>query len=128
MFKHLRVAQFFTLLVACLPFCPPSAFGQLVTGEYPHPSPMQATQSAAGLTAQNDREQVEITVCSDSVIHVTARPLSAPAAHETQPWLLPASESCPGATFQFNQNDTAATVITSPSFARYSMAPVKGAL
>jgi len=73
---------------------------------------MQAAQSATGLTAKNDREQLEIAVCGDSVLHVTARPLSAPASSEAQPWLLPRDQSCPGAAFQFSQSDSAATIAT----------------
>jgi len=98
-------------LVACALSIAPSAPGQIIA-EYPHPAPMQASPSATGFSAHNDREQLEITVCSDSVLHVTARPADAPAAHEAQPWLLPAAQSCPGAAFQFAQTAAAATLST----------------
>jgi alpha-D-xyloside xylohydrolase len=65
---------------------------------------MQATRTANGFTAANDTETLEVTVCGDSLIHVVARPVSAPASHEDQPWMLAASQACPGAAFQFAES------------------------
>src|ERR1700689_164694 len=62
------------LSVACLVFLSHTASAQVVAGVVTRPTAMQAAQSATGFTAHNDREQVEIAVCGDSVIHVTARP------------------------------------------------------
>jgi len=104
------------LVAACLVFSSHAATAQVVNGVMTRPAAMQAAQSAAGFTAHNDREQVEIAVCGDSVIHVTARPVNATPAAEVQPWLLPQAEACPGANFQFSQADTpqggAATLTT----------------
>jgi alpha-D-xyloside xylohydrolase len=113
MFKPVRIAFFLSLLVASLPFSTPTTFGQIVIADYPHPAPMEAAQSPTGFTAQNDREQLEIAVCSDSVLHVMARPINAPASAEAQPWMLPHDESCPGVAFQFAQTAAAATLSTS---------------
>ena len=89
---------------ALLAFSVPRAAAQLVTGEVPHPSPMQVEKTATGFTAKNDMEVLNVTVCGDAVIHVTARPVSAPEPHEDQPWMLPAAQACPGAAFEFAQS------------------------
>ncbi|MGB6742046.1 MAG: TIM-barrel domain-containing protein, partial [Terracidiphilus sp.] len=91
-------------LFALLAASPPRATGQLVTGEVPHPSAMQAVKTSTGFTATNDTEALEVTVCGDSLIHVVARPVSAPASHEAQPWMLVAAQACPGATFEFTES------------------------
>jgi alpha-D-xyloside xylohydrolase len=80
---------------------PAHAAAQFVTGEVPHPSPMQVEKTATGFTAKNDTETLDVTVCGASLIHVQARPLSAPEPHEAQPWMLPAAQACPGAAFDF---------------------------
>ncbi len=111
MSKVVGFACFSVLFPGFLATAGPAA-GQTAFGPVPRPAAMQASQSPAGLSAHNDREQVEITVCGDSVLHVTARPISIPAPTEAQPWLLPAAESCPGAAFQFSQSGSAATLST----------------
>ena len=73
---------------------------------------MQAAQSAGGFAAHNDRETLEVTVCRESVIHVTARPSNAPASAENQPWMLASAESCPGAAFQFSESNGVAALST----------------
>ena len=73
---------------------------------------MQVQRSSTGFTARNDREVLAVTVCGDSLIHVTARPLNAPAPAESQPWMLSQAEACPGATFQFNDANGTATLTT----------------
>jgi len=74
---------------------------------------MQVVASPKGFTAHNDREQLEVTVCNASVIHVTARPLNAPAPHEAQPWMLAATGICPGSASQFSESDGTVTLTTS---------------
>lgn len=73
---------------------------------------MQVRQSPGGFLAQNNREILQVTVCAVSLIHVTARPLNAPAAQEAQPWMLARTEACPGAAFQFNDSNGTATLTT----------------
>jgi len=46
------------------------------------------------------------------MIHVIAGPADAPPANSEQPWMLPASESCPGATFKFAQDGDSAAITT----------------
>ncbi|MGA3161043.1 MAG: TIM-barrel domain-containing protein [Terracidiphilus sp.] len=88
------------------------AAGQDFTGEIPVPAAMQAAQTPAGLTARNNREMLEVTVCSDSLVHVVARPLAAPVTAAAQPWMLDPAVTCPGAAFQFSQDDKKATLTT----------------
>jgi len=76
-----------------------------------------ATQSARGFDATIGAETVRIVVCSDAVVHVVTRPEGAAPdtdkpAHP-QPWLLPAAESCKGASFTFSQDAKNATLKTS---------------
>jgi len=73
---------------------------------------MQVAQSANGFTAHNDREQLEVTVCNGSVIHVTGRPLDVPRPHESQPWMLAAADACPGTSFQFAESKGIVTLTT----------------
>src|ERR1019366_6979111 len=99
---------FFSLLAAGA-----AARGQMVIGDYPHPSPMQAVQSATGFSAHNDREVLEVTVCLDSLVHVVARPKEAPASTSVRPWMLDTSQSCPGAAFKMSQSADLTTLTTS---------------
>ena len=78
--------------------------GQTVIGEYPHPAPMHASETPGGLTAQNERETLEVTVCGDSLVHVVARPIGAPPSTSPRPWMLNRADACPGAPFQFSQS------------------------
>jgi alpha-D-xyloside xylohydrolase len=77
---------------------------------------MHAVQSAAGFAAANEREALEVTVCGDSLIHVTAQPpasAGAPSKPEVQPWMLAPAEVCPGAPFQFGESGGTAHLTTS---------------
>jgi alpha-D-xyloside xylohydrolase len=85
---------------------------QTVAGEASHPSAMQAEKSPGGLTAHNDYEALEVTVCGDSLVHVVARPAGAPVSTAPRPWMLDKSQSCPGAAFQFSQANGVATLTT----------------
>ena len=105
-------ARRFILLVATLAFAPFWASAQSIAGQVPHPAAMQAAQSSTGLTAHNDREQLEVTVCGNSLLHVTARPLGAKASAEVQPWMLSETAVCPGGAFQFSQANGVATLST----------------
>src|SRR5579863_8134246 len=81
----------------------PAALGQTVIAEYPHPAPMQVTETHDGFTARNGREMLQVTVCSDSVVHVVARPAGASDSPSPRPWMLDQAWSCPGAAFRFSQ-------------------------
>lgn len=69
-------------------------------------------KSDRGIHATVGHEILEMTVCSDSVVHVLAKPETA-AQSGPQPWMLDASQSCPGAPFQFAEDAKEATIRTS---------------
>ena len=104
------VLRFSVLFLASAGILPVSAAGQMATGEVPVPSAMKVSQSPVGLTAQNDHEVLEVTVCSDSLVHVVARPVGTPASTDPRPWMLPTAQACPGAAFQFSQSDDLTTL------------------
>jgi alpha-D-xyloside xylohydrolase len=116
LFKSSHALYVLKSIVLCLSIAalsPYGAMGQFVTGEVPHPAPLQAVQSSTGLMAHNDFETLEVTVCADSRIHVTARPVAAPASTAAQPWMLDHAVVCPGAAFQFSQSGDLTTLTTS---------------
>jgi alpha-D-xyloside xylohydrolase len=77
----------------------------------PGPPPAQVEQTSHGLRTTAGSEVVEITVCTDAVIHVVAtQEPSAPAA--PRPWILDAQQSCPGAAITLTQDAKAATLKT----------------
>jgi len=102
----------FSLVLVCCLATAISAQAQTVPGVAPHPGAMHASQSTGGLAAANERETLEVTVCGDSLIHVTARPAGAPAATDPQPWMLAADQACPGAPFQFGESNGSAHLTT----------------
>ena len=113
MFKSSIVRSCFpcaAAVVAALTLSGPAASGQTVVAEYPHPAPMQVTETHDGFTAQNSRETLQATVCSDSVIHVVARPAGESDSPSPRPWMLDQADSCPGAAFQFSQTSGKATL------------------
>jgi alpha-D-xyloside xylohydrolase len=109
--KYERFASAAIGFVVCIQFSNAAA-AQAAAGETPRPAPMQVIQSAGGFSALNDREQLEVTVCGSSLIHVTSRPLHAPAPHELQPWMLAQTDVCPSAPFQFSESKGVATLTT----------------
>src|SRR5947209_17617498 len=79
------------------------ASAQMPGQKVPGPPPAQVKQVSHGIRAIVGSEVIEITVCTDSVIHVVAIPEpSVPAT--PRPWMLDAQQSCPGAPFAFTQD------------------------
>jgi alpha-D-xyloside xylohydrolase len=70
------------------------------------------TETHEGFIAKIGNENLRLSVCADSVIHVVAGPADASSDHTDQPWMLPASESCAGATFKFAQDGDIASITT----------------
>lgn len=68
--------------------------------------------STQGFTAKIGSETLQISVCRDSVVHVVGRPTPSDT-DPAQPWMLSATEACPGAKFQFSQNGDIAALTTS---------------
>jgi len=87
------------------------ATAQMPGQKAPGPPPEQIEQTSHGIHATAGSEVLEITVCSDLVIHVVASP--GPSAPTTpRPWMLDAEQSCPGAPFTFAQDAKTARVKT----------------
>jgi alpha-D-xyloside xylohydrolase len=84
--------------------------GQQPVSSAPQPTVFTATQTPDGIKASNNREQIEIAVCSATLLHVTARPAEAPAAAGQQPWMI--AGGCPGAASQFSETNGAAQLTT----------------
>ena len=79
--------------------------------QMPGMAPISAEQSEHGIHATMGTEVLDIVVCSDSVIHVVAKANAAAEAGQ-KPWMLDASQSCPGAPFQFARNAKSETLKT----------------
>ena len=74
-------------------------------------APTTAAQSPRGMRLTVGSEVLDVTVCDAWVVHILAQP-DATTQTGPQPWMLDASQSCPGAPFQFTQDGKAATVKT----------------
>ena len=82
---------------------PLMADAQMPGQKAPGPPPAQVEQTSRGIRATAGSEVLEVTVCSESVIHVVATPEpSAPVS--PRPWMLDAQQACPGAPFTFAQD------------------------
>lgn len=88
-----------------------TASAQIPGSPKPVLPPVHVTASQTGFDATVGDETMRVTVCADRVIHVVTRPHSG-LADLQQPWMLPPSQSCPGAHFQFSQNNDGATLKT----------------
>ncbi len=85
--------------------------GQMPGQNKPELAPVAARQSEHGFHATVGAEGLDVTVCGDSVIHVLAKP-DAAALTGLKPWMLDASQACPGAPFEFAQDAKSATLKT----------------
>ncbi len=114
-------AAFKFLLVCVLVWCSclPLVQAQLV-GQRPPQPPTLVTAAEDGLNAKIGDENIHVSVCTDSVIHVVAGPGSH-ADSPFQPWLLEKQQSCPGAEFHFSQNAQSATLTTAKLKVEFSL-------
>ena len=102
---------------ACLPGI---GYAQIPGQSRPQMPPIAVKQTASGLHATVGPETVDLTVCSDSVIHVVTTPDSVPDT-SPKPWMLKSSVSCPGAKFQYANDGTTASLTTSAIRVRFSL-------
>jgi len=79
------------------------AAAQMPGQNLPGMETIAAEQSEHGIHATMGSEVLDVVVCSDSVIHVVAKP-NAEAKSGQKPWMLDASQSCPGVPFQFEHD------------------------
>ncbi len=85
---------------------------QMPGQQIPDQPVITVNQSEDGLRATVGDEQLAITVCGDSVIHVVATPGAPPEKATPKPWMLEPAQACPGAKFQFAKTGDAATLET----------------
>ncbi len=109
---------FFVLF--CLIARPSQLTAQL--GELPPLPPITATRAGDGLMAKIGDENLHLSVCSDSVIHVVASPKPLDSISHDQPWMLDPKQSCPGARFQFSEASDTATLTTATLKVEFSLA------
>jgi alpha-D-xyloside xylohydrolase len=87
-----------------------------------HVSPaISVEQTAQGFRATIGSETLHVTVCGDDVIHVVAGPGDPSASSAVEPWMLDASKSCPGAHFQFAQDQREASLTTAALKVEFSL-------
>jgi len=70
------------------------------------------SEASDGLHATVGDEGLRIVVCGDAVVHVVAGPGEPKSSSPSQPWMLPAEISCPGAKSTFTRDADHATVTT----------------
>jgi len=72
-----------------------------------------------GLHATVGDEQLAVTICSDSVVHVVATPSSSVNNNSPKPWMLDAA--CPGAEVQFTKTASSAVLTTTKVRIEFSL-------
>ncbi len=90
-------------------------------GALPPLPPIAVTQAQDGLTATIGDENLRVSVCGDSVIHVVASPKPLDSLRDDHPWILDPKQSCPGAKFQFSQTDDMAVLTTAALKVEFSL-------
>jgi len=112
-------AMTIVIILSSLLSCPSRAAAQL-GGEPPFPE-ISVTEAKDGLTATVGKENLHVTVCSDSVIHVVSDPGNLQSSAPIQPWMLPAEESCPGAHFIYAKDEKSAILTTNSVRVSFSL-------
>ena len=104
---HLRAAfpAFFLLLAAS------SISAQMPGQTAPGPPPAHTEQTGYGFSATAGKELLTVTACTDAVIHVVATPGPSTSA-SPRPWMLDATQSCPGAQFTYREDAKAVSIKT----------------
>ncbi len=111
--SYLRMSRIWTVLFPALCFCIGSATqAKAQLWDVPALPPVKYAPAPDGMTATVGTENLHITVCGTSVIHFVATPESPDKAVRSQPWMLDAKQSCPGAKFQVVQTGDAAVLTT----------------
>ena len=90
-------------------------------GALPPLPPVTAARAGDGLTAKVGDENLHLSVCSDSVIHVVASPKPLDSISHDQPWMLDPKQACPGARFRFFEASDTATLTTATLKVEFSL-------
>jgi len=99
-----------------------AAEGQMPGQSIPDQPTIAIAQSEQGMRATVGGEVVDISVCTDSAIHVVASPNGPPPDKISRPWMLDVTQSCPGASFQFAKSEKSATLTTAKLRVDFSLA------
>ena len=98
------------LLGLCSLFWNAAARAQL--WDVPPLPPVRPRALRNGIAATIGGESLHISVCRSSVIHFVASSEPSNAIRQSQPWMLDAKDSCPGAKFEVSQTGDAAILTT----------------
>ena len=110
-----------SLLPAICLLAAQAAGAQMPGQQVPDQPVITVNQSEDGLRATVGDEQLAVTVCGETVIHVVATP-GRPTKSSPKPWMFDSAQSCPGAQFKFAKNDSAATLETAQLKVEFSLA------
>jgi alpha-D-xyloside xylohydrolase len=98
-----------------------SAFAQMPGQGIPDQPAISVQRADGGMRATVGEEQLAITVCEASIIHVVATPCASIKNDSSKPWMLDQAQSCPGAKFQFAKNANSATLTTAALKVEFSL-------
>jgi len=119
-FRVDRLGWTASFVLFCLMARPSQLTAQL--GALPPLPPITAARAGDGLMAKIGDENLHLSVCGDSVIHVVASPKPLDSISHDQPWILDPKQSCPGARFQFSEASDTATLTTATLKVEFSLA------
>ncbi len=90
----------------------PMAAAQMPGQKMPGLTPETVTATAHGLHAVAGNEVMDVTACTDAVVHVVVRQADDSSRPTAKPWMLDAAQSCPGVASSFSTDGKWATVKT----------------
>ena len=119
------LSRYSRVTVFCLAAALFAAAPQLSSAQMPGPSgsespAIEAAQAPHGFHATVGHESVDVTVCTETVIHVVTTP-EGQADTSPKPWMLAPSESCPGAEFKYTNDGKSAGVTTAKLRVHFSL-------
>jgi alpha-D-xyloside xylohydrolase len=103
----------------CFLWSPTEARPQL--WEVPPLPRVKYAQAPDGMTAEVGDESLHFSVCRATVIHFVATLEPPGKVRESEPWMLDAKDSCPGAKFQLSETGDAAILTTDKLKVRLSL-------
>jgi alpha-D-xyloside xylohydrolase len=92
-----------------------------LSSELPPQPAISVSKAKDGFSAKIGSEDLKVTVCRESVIHVIASPEKGSSGSSEQPWMLAQNESCPGAVFQFSSDAESTTITTATVRVSFSL-------
>src|SRR5215469_6711609 len=99
------------VVLTLLPAAATVVVAQMPGQKLPARPSAQLEQTSNGMHVTTGKETLEVTACTDSVIHIVATPEPS-ASPSPRPWMLPAQQSCPGAPVEFTHDEHNAVIKT----------------